>query len=84
MEPKEKKEISDEMDQVIGELQRYGVQHNTTEEEVVGLGDVVESVLNHFGVTQERFKEWFNLKSCRCDERKKYLNNLFSWHKRKG
>ena len=27
---------------------------------------VVETALNTFGITQDRFKSWFNLKECNC------------------
>lgn len=69
-----------EMDKVIQELKARGIEANTTENDVVGLGDIVENVLTSVGITQERFKAWFGLKECNCTERKKYLNNLFSWH----
>lgn len=72
------------MDKVIAELKKQGVSYTATEDQVVGLGDVVENVLTTFGITEERFKYWTNLKECNCTERKKYLNNLFSWHIRKN
>ncbi len=74
--------IKKEMDQVIGKLKEEGVQFNSDEGEVSGLGDVVERTLQSFGITEERFKYWFNLKECNCKERKKWLNNLFSWRKK--
>ena len=48
------------------------------------MGDVVESTFEAFGITEERFKAWFNLKECNCNKRKKWLNNLFSfsWNKK--
>ena len=76
--------IKEDMNRVIQELKSQGVSYDATEDSVVGLGDVVESVLTKFGITQERFKYWFNLKECNCTERKKYLNNLFSWHVNKS
>ena len=75
-------QIKDEMDQVINELEKRGVRYNQRDD-MTGLGDVVESVLTNMGITQERFKEWFNLKECNCTKRKKWLNNLFSWKKSK-
>ena len=75
-------QIKDEMDQVINELEKRGVRYNQRDD-MTGLGDVVESVLTSMGITQERFKEWFNLKECNCTKRKKWLNNLFSWKKSK-
>ena len=74
--------IKGEMDDVIEALERKGINFNTSEDEYTGLGDAVESVLNTFGITQERFKAWFNLKECNCNKRKNWLNNLFSWKKK--
>jgi hypothetical protein len=73
--------IKREMQQVIDALKEKGITHSTKEGEVVGLGDIVESTLKSFGITEERFKQWFNLKGCNCQERKKWLNNLFSWNR---
>ena len=74
-------DVRQEMDQVINELESKGVNFETTTQELQtrGLGDVVESTLQKFGITQERYKEWFGLQECNCTKRKKYLNNLFSW-----
>jgi hypothetical protein len=71
-------------DEVIQELESKGIKPSD-DYEVVGVGDVVESVLTKFGITEERFKSWFNLKECNCTKRKKWLNGLFSWRiKKKG
>ena len=75
-------DIKNEMDEVINQLEKRGVQYNQGDD-MTGLGDVVESVLTSMGITQERFKEWFNLKECNCSKRKQWLNNLFSWKKSK-
>jgi len=77
--PEENQKIKEEMQPVIEHLKAQGVKHNSKEGEITGLGDVVESTLNKFGITEERFKAWFNLRECNCKERKKFLNNLFSW-----
>ena len=74
-------DIKNEMDEVINQLEKRGVRYNHGDD-MTGLGDVVESVLTSMGITQERFKEWFNLKECNCTKRKKWLNNLFSWKKK--
>jgi hypothetical protein len=71
-----------EMDTVIKDLEAKGVTINTKEGEITGLGDVVESTLQKFGITEERFKEWFNLEECNCSKRKKFLNSVFSWKKK--
>lgn len=78
----ENNRIKEEMQPVINELKEKGIKFNSKETEVTGLGDVVEATLTKFGVTEERFKQWFNLKECNCKERKKWLNNLFSWSKK--
>lgn len=78
----ENNRIKEEMQPVIDELKKKGVNFNSKEGEVEGLGDIVESTLNAFGITEEKFKNWFNLKECNCKERKKFLNNLFSWRKK--
>lgn len=85
-------QIKAEMQPVMEELKKRGLNYNSnqfletvnaTDEQMRGLGDVVEDVLTKFGITQERFKQWFNLKECNCTERKKWLNNLFSWKVKK-
>jgi hypothetical protein len=74
--------IREEMDQVIDALERKGVHLNShIKNDVTGLGDIVESTLKTFGITEERFKRWFNLKECNCSKRKQWLNNLFSWER---
>lgn len=79
-----KKEIND----AIQDLESKGVNVNShfqknnfgsSEDSTKGLGDLVEETLQKFGITEERFKEWFNLKECGCTKRKKWLNGLFSW-----
>ena len=80
----EQKQIRHEMNLVINELNAKGVKPNTTEEEMTGLGDLVEETLMRYGITEESFKKWFNLKECNCTKRKKFLNNLFSWKKKQG
>ncbi len=75
------KEIKEEMDSVIREFERQGIQYNSHKMEKVGLGDAVEGVLTSMGITEERFKKWFHLTECNCSKRKKWLNNLLSWEK---
>lgn len=75
------KSIHMEMDKVIEELEAAGIDERSYRGDTTGLGDVVEAALNKFGITEERFKNWFNLKECNCDKRKKYLNGLFTWRK---
>ena len=72
-------DIKSEINQVITELEKRGIDVNDHLRDKVGLGDVVEDVLKTFGITEERFKQWFGLKECGCSKRKKWLNGLFSW-----
>ena len=71
-----------EINKAINELEKEGVSLDNIDE-MTGLGDVVEGVLIKFGVTEERFKKWFNLRECNCSKRKQWLNKIFSWRKRK-
>ncbi len=73
-------DVRREMNQVINALESEGVDVNShMMQDTKGLGDVVEATLQRFGVTEEKFKKWFNLKECNCSKRKKWLNGLFSW-----
>jgi hypothetical protein len=75
-------DIKQDIDRIIGELERRGVSVNSHRDSTItGLGDVFEDVLKTFGITEERFKQFFNLKECNCSKRKAWLNNLFSWKK---
>jgi hypothetical protein len=76
-------DVRPEMDQVINELKSKGIDPNQNPQLTKGLGDVVESTLTKFGITQERYKQWFGLQECNCTERKKWLNGLLSWHVKK-
>ena len=78
-------DIRQEMDQVIHELEKRGINMNShIDPNITGLGDIVENVLQSFGVTEERFKAWFGLQECGCSRRKAWLNKLFSWKKNKA
>lgn len=74
-------DIRTEINDVIVELESRGIHVNShvLDTDTRGLGDVVEDVLKKFGITEERFKEWFGLKECGCSKRKKWLNGLFKW-----
>jgi hypothetical protein len=75
-------DIKKEMNNVISKLEKQGINPNSHMDaniDQVGLGDMVEKALQSFGITEEKFKEWFNLKECNCSKRKAWLNNLFSW-----
>ena len=74
-------DIKTKMNKVINNLEDRGIHVNShlLTENKKGLGDVVEEVLTKFGITEEKFKKWFNLKECGCSKRKKWLNGLFSW-----
>lgn len=75
-------EIKQDMDKVISELERLGIKNTShLEQNNIGLGDVIEHVLQSVGITEERFKSFFGLQECNCTKRKAWLNNLFSWHK---
>lgn len=77
----ENEAIKQDLDQVIRTLENMGVDKNSYTQNTVGLGDIVESALKSVGITEERFKQLFNLRECNCSKRKAWLNSLFSWHK---
>ena len=77
-------EIQHQMTPVIRELEKKGISFNTKENDFTGLGDVVETTLQKFGITEEKFQAWFNLTGCNCAAMKKWLNNIFSWRKNKN
>lgn len=76
-------DVRPEIDKVITELESLGISNTShmMSQDTKGLGDLVEEVLTKFGITEEKFKEWFNLKECNCSKRKAWLNSLFSWKK---
>lgn len=82
MDRQTKRAIREEMDGVIELLEAEGVTPETTEDTLIGLGDVVSGALASAGITEERFKQWFGLKECGCTKRKEYLNKLFSWRRK--
>ena len=79
------KKRRDDMNRVISELEKQGVKVNDYRRagHNEGLGDIIEATLTKLGITQQRFKDFFNLKECNCTKRKKWLNGLFSWHNNK-
>lgn len=72
--------MGNEIDDVIADLRSQGITRAPGIDRT-GMGDVIEATLNKFGITEEKFKEWFKLKECGCEERKQWLNSVFSWHK---
>ncbi len=70
----------EEIDNVIKDLEGQGI--NNSSADMDGLGDLIESTLTKFGITQERFKSWFNLKECGCTKRKQWLNKILPFGKK--
>jgi hypothetical protein len=72
-----------DIDEVIKELESWGIDSRISKEQYVkiGVGDILEQVLTKFGITEERFKKWFSLQNCNCGKRKSWLNNFFSWQR---
>ena len=71
--------LKQEIDKVIADLERQGVNSSSHYHTTVGLGDVIETTLQKFGITEERFKNWFGLKDCSCKKRKQWPNGVLSW-----
>jgi|688.fasta_scaffold06581_14 hypothetical protein len=72
-----------DLNKTIEEMERMGLHPNSHRDNEIGLGDIVEHILNKMGITEEKFKQWFNLDECNCSKRKQWLNGLLSWKKNK-
>jgi len=81
----DKEKIQKEIETAINKLNNRGIKMHETPQEYdeVGLGDAMETILTNMGVTQERYKEWFNLEECNCTRRKQWLNKMLSWKRPK-
>jgi hypothetical protein len=77
-------QLKEELDALIEDLEEQGFTVDTPEFVVVGFGDMIEATLNKFGITQERFKEFFNIEECNCTKRKEWLNGFFSFTLKKS
>jgi len=76
-------ETQKEIDRAIFTLEQQGITPDNSDD-MTGLGDVVEQTLKTLGVTEDRFKSWFNLDECNCEKRRQWLNKVFSWKRRRG
>jgi hypothetical protein len=74
-------DMKEEINNVINELESKDIKRHSYITEPVGLGDIVEKALNKVGITEERFKKWFDLDECDCTKRKKWLNGFFTYYK---
>jgi hypothetical protein len=75
-------ETEKEIDRAIFNMEQRGITPDDPDD-TVGLGDAVEATLKALGVTEERFRSWFDLQECNCEKRRQWLNNIFSWKYRK-
>jgi hypothetical protein len=82
--PIENRILIQEMDEMTAALKEKGIDINTNEEQITGLGDIVQATLNKVGITEERFKQFFGIKSCNCEKRKQWLNKILSWKEQKN
>lgn len=49
-----------------------------------GLGDTIESVLNMFGISQDKIMRVLGMSGCGCDKRKKWFNKIFSYKQKES
>ena len=68
--------LKNDGDAIVRELQKEGITQDTDMESIEGLGDLVHTILNRIGITEERFKKVLGLKECNCNARRKILNKL--------
>jgi hypothetical protein len=73
---KQNQELKADGEKIAEELEKAGVTFETDVESMEGLGDLVHSILNKVGITEERFKRILGLKHCNCNSRRKLLNKL--------
>ena len=45
------------------------------------MGTLIEKILSSIGITQERLKRFFGIEDCGCENRKNWLNKIFSRNK---
>jgi len=84
MKQRGSRKLEYELDKAISELKESGLNlDNYDQQEHEGLGDLVESVLSKFGITEERIKLLTGLQGCGCEKRKQWLNKVFSFNKKK-
>jgi hypothetical protein len=70
------------MEQAIAHLENEGVSLENAEQ-MEGLGDLLEKTFSTFGITEDRIKRLTGLKECGCTKRKKWLNKVFPFGKKK-
>lgn len=73
-EVKEKHKV----DRAIIEMQREGISMES-DLKSKGLGDTVEKILGKMGITESILKKAFKVKDCGCNDRKEWLNKIFSY-----
>jgi hypothetical protein len=64
-----------ELQEIVNELKKEGVDLSNYQQKD-GLGDVLESVLNRMGVTEEKLQAFMGIGGCGCQEVKKFLNTI--------
>ena len=67
----------------IDELYEEGVVIDTINEENTGLGDAIEKALSKVGVTSEKIEKIFGVGGCECGGRKRFLNKLFPFFRKR-
>ena len=71
-----------QVEKALQELEEANIDVNTIDKESEGLGDDIEKVLTKFGITQKLMSKMLK-RSCKCNERKEFLNKLFPYVKKK-
>lgn len=78
-------QIKENVVNAIESLKQEGVSINDFDnpEKATGLGDVVANVLDKFGLTQDYLQRALGFGwGCGCNERKSFLNKIFSFNKK--
>lgn len=71
------------IDRAIIEMRHEGVTLES-DEKSKGLGDTVEKILGKMGITQKMMEKVLGMKDCGCNQRKEWLNKIFSYKSKKN
>jgi hypothetical protein len=78
--------IKQQIDDVVKHLEEVEdiKLENFAKKDPEGLGDTLERVFAKFGITEETIQKAAGIGGCGCQKRKKFLNKIFPYRKRKN
>ena len=79
---KDQDKINAQIDEVMKEVEKEGVNLNNYTDKQEGLGDLISNVMSKLGVTEENVQKWSGIGGCGCSARKKFLNKILPFRKK--